>query len=85
MSGNIVILLLDPEAVHGTLFHPGGIGDVNLYRKSIDKSLMLYGKWLSNITSVNDKVVLSMFWAEFEGICYSVSFPGKVDPNIAEM
>jgi len=51
----IVILLLDPEAVPGTLFHPGGIGDVNLYRKSIDKSLMLYGKWLSNTTFVNDR------------------------------
>ena len=58
MSGNIVILLRNPEVVPGTLFHPGGIGDVNLYRKSIDKSLMLYGKWLSNIMSVDDKVVL---------------------------
>ncbi len=61
MSGNIVILLFDPEVVPGTLFHPGGIGDVNLYRKSIDKSLMLYGKWLSNITFVNDKVVLIIY------------------------
>jgi hypothetical protein len=60
VSGNIVILLLDPEAVPGILFRPDGIGDVNLYRKSIDKSLMLYGKWLSNIISVNDKVVLKL-------------------------
>ena len=58
MNGNIVIVHLVPEDVPGIPFHLEEIGNDNPYRRFIDKSLMPYGRWVSNIISVTDKVVL---------------------------
>jgi len=67
LNGSIVNLLLAPEVVPGIPFRHGETKGVYPCKRFIDRSSMLYGSWLSNITCVNDKVVLGLIAIKLYG------------------